>query len=384
MHWWYVCTPLYLPCHRTDVHQSFGRAEDRLEDAEKCIQSGMLAEEKQDILSQIALVRANLVCFAGDLTHCVVLARQALDFLPEVEQFWCPIALMNESHSYLLNGDVRPSAERLIAEVAASAQSSNNPLAVLKSITLLAHVRMLQGRLHQAATTYEMATQLAPGPDELQVMIGSPAYYFGQGDLRREWNNLDEAERLLSQGMELVRGTLTVDAEVVLQGYTALTRLEMARGSSRRALATLEAFTQLANVRRFIPSLLHREGALRAWVELARGNLAAASRWVKECGLSPDDIDLSYPREREYLTLARVCIEEGRNDPVGAFLQDALHLLERLLQDAEAKSRMYSVLEILIVQALALYAQNDRKRALTTLERALILASPEEIYPPLR
>ncbi len=140
---------------------------------------------------------------------------------------------MNESHSYLLNGDVRPSAERLIAEVAASAQSSNNPLAVLKSITLLAHVRMLQGRLRQAAMTYEMATQLAPGPDELQVMIGSPAYYFGLGDLQREWNDLDEAERLLSQGMELVRGTLTVDAEVVLQGYTALTRLEMARGSSR-------------------------------------------------------------------------------------------------------------------------------------------------------
>ncbi len=35
-------------------------AEERLEDAEKCIQSGMPAEEQQDILSQIALVRANM------------------------------------------------------------------------------------------------------------------------------------------------------------------------------------------------------------------------------------------------------------------------------------------------------------------------------------
>ena len=70
-------------------------------------------------------------------------------------------------------------------------------------------------------------------------------------------------------------------------------------------------------------------------------------------------------------------IAQGRENPAGPFLQDALRLLNRLLQDAEAKARMGCALEILILRALALYAQNDRKRALTTLERALTLAAPE-------
>ena len=93
-------------------------------------------------------------------------------------------------------------------------------------------------------------------------------------------------------------------------------------------------------------------------------------------GLSVDD-DLSYPREREYLTLVRVCIAQGRDDTASRFLQDALNLLDRLLQDAEAKARMGSALEILILRALALDAQGDHQGALIALERAVMLAEPE-------
>jgi LuxR family maltose regulon positive regulatory protein len=93
--------------------------------------------------------------------------------------------------------------------------------------------------------------------------------------------------------------------------------------------------------------------------------------------LSTADEDLSYSREGEYLTLARVCIAQGRADPAGSFLQDALGLLDRLLSDAEAKARMGSVLEILILRALAFDAEGNRTQALASLERALLLAEPE-------
>ena len=52
-------------------------------------------------------------------------------------------------------------------------------------------------------------------------------------------------------------------------------------------------------------------------------------------------------------------------------------MLERLYQDAEAKMRMRSVLEILVLQALALQAQGDLTGALTALGRALALAERE-------
>jgi LuxR family maltose regulon positive regulatory protein len=94
-------------------------------------------------------------------------------------------------------------------------------------------------------------------------------------------------------------------------------------------------------------------------------------------GLSSEDDDLRYPREGEYLALARVRIAQGRNDPANSFLQDALRLLDRLFQDVEPKARMSSVLEILVLRALAHQAQGDRTSALTALERALVLAAPE-------
>jgi LuxR family maltose regulon positive regulatory protein len=116
---------------------------------------------------------------------------------------------------------------------------------------------------------------------------------------------------------------------------------------------------------------------VQAQVELAQGNLAIATRWADASGLSAADDDLSYLREREYLTLARVRIAQGRDDRAGPFLQDALHLLQRLLQDAETKARMGSALEILVLRALAFHAQGDRTEALSTLERALLLAEAE-------
>src|SRR2546423_4827508 len=121
----------------------------------------------------------------------------------------------------------------------------------------------------------------------------------------------------------------------------------------------------------------NRGATMRAQLELAQGNLAEANRWVDTSGLSAEDDDLSYPREGEYLAQVRVRIAQGRNDPTAPFLQHALHLLDRLLLDAEAKARMGSVLEILVLRALALEAQGNRTSALSTLERALVFAEPE-------
>jgi tetratricopeptide repeat protein len=52
-------------------------------------------------------------------------------------------------------------------------------------------------------------------------------------------------------------------------------------------------------------------------------------------------------------------------------------LLDRLLRDAETKERMGRVLQILVLRVLALEAQRDHMAALSTLERALVLAAPE-------
>jgi len=92
-------------------------------------------------------------------------------------------------------------------------------------------------RLHQAAATYSEAAQVAP--DGLPQLLNSAAYFFGMGDLLREWNNFDAAEHHLMQGLNLAQGMMIVDADIVLIGYVALARLLQARGDRDGAMTML-------------------------------------------------------------------------------------------------------------------------------------------------
>jgi LuxR family maltose regulon positive regulatory protein len=351
-------------------------AETRLHEIEQGLQVTVPNDQERIIRGQIAVIRANLLRSSGDLARGLALARQALEVLPETDRFRLP-ALVGAAHSYLVSGDVTLAAEHVAVTTVASVRASGDLFALLQSITCLARLQGLQGHLRQAARTYREAVQVLPGQGGLQSLLGSPAYYFGLGDLLREWNELDAAERHLADGMDLVQGALTVFADEVTLGCIALARLQQARGEYSRALATLDAFTNLASLRHFVPQLLARGRAVRAQVELAQDNLTAAIRWADGSGLSLTDEDLSYPREQEYLSLARVRIAQGREDLARPFLQETLGLLDRLLQDAEAKARLGSALEILVLRALALQARGDRIGALSTLEHALTRAEPE-------
>ena len=69
------------------------------------------------------------------------------------------------------------------------------------------------------------------------------------------------------------------------------------------------------------------------------------------------------------MVLARLLIAQGRQD-------EALRLLQRLLESAQACGRTSRAIEILNLQALAAQAGDDPANAMTSLERALSLAEP--------
>ena len=345
----------------------------RVKEAEQGIQE-LPAERAQIILGWVLATRAAIDALSGNIELAVSLAHQALALLPEADRRG---ALATTIRAYLVSGDVTPAAEREVTAAVAWIRASSHLFATEISLCLLARLHVLQGRLRQAAATYAQVMQVVPGPEVLQTMYSSLFYYFSLGDLLCECNDLEAAERHLVQGMALVNGTLTLEPFVAILGYAALARLQQAQGNGREARATLDALAQVAGQRHFPPHLLTQVAAVRAQLDLAQGNVVAAIRWADTSGLSASDIDLPYARERDYLTLARVRLAQGRDDPAAPFLQDVLHLLDRLRESAEAKARMNSVLEILVLRALAQEAQGDQMAALSTLERALVFAAPE-------
>src|SRR5215210_184929 len=354
-------------------------AEIRLRDVEGSIQDGLCEDQVRIIRGQVAAIRAAIARIYGDIALCVDLGRQALDLLPEPEVV--PLKLrtaagLSAARAYLVSGDVTGASESAVASVVAPLRAAGNRYGALLSMTNLARLHVLQGRLRQAGSAYQEAMEMVSESGEMQGLVGGPTYYFGMGDLYREWNDLGAAQSHLEQGMELVKGSLTVDAETVLVGYLGMARLQQALGDPNGALATLEEFAQLARQRNFFAPLLARAAAEEARVRLAQGDLMAAARWAEASGLRADD-ELNYPREGEYLTLARVLVARGRDEPQGPYCDHALALIDRLLQHAQSGARMGSVIELLVQRALVLQARHEFREAIAALERALVLAEPE-------
>jgi LuxR family maltose regulon positive regulatory protein len=94
-----------------------------------------------------------------------------------------------------------------------------------------------------------------------------------------------------------------------------------------------------------------------------------SSQLIQKSGLAIDD-DILYWRVPEYIILLRLLLAKGDYEV-------ALSLSQRLLQQAETAGQMGSLIEILILQALAFQARRDKEHSLPPLERALGLAQPE-------
>ena len=347
-------------------------AETRLQDAEGSIQVETPADRASLILGRVFMLRSNIVRIKGDLCGSVELAQQALDLLPETEIVSRASAGLNLAYRFLISGDVQLDNERLVISALESVRATGNVYTTLRGTTMLAKVHALQGHLHRSEEIYVEAIS---GQNEISFLTGIPGYYFGLGDLKREWNQLDESENLLALAMAQARWQV-FDGDVVMHGYQSLARLKQARGDTEGAKAILAEFTQLAHQHHFSDSLLATLGAIRAWLDLMVDNVSAATQWAETRGIQSGD-KLSFPREREYLTLARLYIRLGRDHPKDDHVQKALQLLDRLQTAAQADGRMGSVIEILGIQAVAFQVMGDRDQARKSIAQAITLASPE-------
>jgi len=234
---------------------------------------------------------------------------------------------------------------------------------------ILANIWLAQGRLREALSAYRQVLQLAT--QQAALPIGTSDLYRGLSELLIEQGDLDQAAQHLVTAQQ-------VGEQAALTGWphrlgVAQARLLAAQGDLSGALNLLED-AERQYVRNPLPD--QPIAAIKARVWVSQDQLSAASAWAREGNLSPAD-DLDYLREFEHLTLARVLIARYRKDRDEGSLLDARRLLDRLQQAAEAGGRAGSVIEIVMLQALARRALDDTPAALTALERALALAEPE-------
>ena len=310
------------------------------------------ADEFRRLPGSIAIYRSGQALARGDATATVAYARQALDLLDEDDHYRRGAAAALEGLALWGSGDLDGAYEGY-AESVSSFRRSGHIADVLGCTVTLADIRLTQGRLRDAMTSYETALQLALEQTP-QVRRGIPDMHVGMSTILHERGDLDAAIAHLELGA--ARGDAAGLPKYRYRSRLAMAQLRQAQGDLAGAAELLDEaehffVADMGPVVRPVP-------ATRARVWLHQGRIAEALAWARQAGLSTED-DLSYLREYEHITLARTLLAQHRRHREEQPLRDASALLARLLEAAEAGGRTGSVIEILVLQALAYRAQGN-------------------------
>jgi ATP/maltotriose-dependent transcriptional regulator MalT len=320
--------------------------------------------------SQIAIYRAAHAQGVGDVAGAMTHARRALDLVGDDDDFERGGAAGFLALAHWRNGELE-TAHRYWTAAMASLQNAGHVVDAIGCARAMAQIRIAQGRLRDAMSTYERGLQLAT-EHGAPVLRGAADMYVGMSELFLEWGELRTAMQHLLTSKEL--GEHAGLPQNRYRWRVAMARIRDAEGDADGALEMLHEAERLY-VSEYYPDV-RPIAALRARIWASQGRFGEALAWASQRGLSVED-DLSYLREFEHITLARLLLAGSKHDNRDHSQRDAVALLDRLLEAAEEGQRMRSVIEILVLQALAHQAAGDAPAGLVPLQRALALAEPE-------
>jgi LuxR family maltose regulon positive regulatory protein len=367
-----LCTQIAWSLMNTgDVNAS----ESRLQDAERSLdgpsEKVVVVEQSQfqALRARIAFARAYNALAVGNGSDALGHAEQALQLTPDEDGYLRAQTKAILTSAHWSNGKL-DAAYSSMSEWMHNAQKAGNIMFAVASAHGAAEILIAQGRLQDAVRTYEQSLQLASTAGR-----GAHGYtahhHLGLAMLYLEVGKDEKAAQHFQMGLEVGSHCTLTDWP-----YHKCVAQARWREYERDLPAAVELLDEARRV--YIRTLMPDAQPAEAWkarVYLKLGRLSHAQDWAQKQGLTVDD-ELSYLHEFEHITLARLLLAAYRSSRVEGNLRDALRLLERLLTAAKEGKRKGSMIEVLILQALAQLAGGNKLQALASLKRALTLAEP--------
>jgi LuxR family maltose regulon positive regulatory protein len=319
--------------------------------------------------SAIALYRAALAQARSDLPETIAQARAAHDAAREDQPLERGAAAGLLALAYWSSGDL-DAAYASWSDALADLERAEHHADMLGGHLAMADILAVQGRLGDARRTFERGLRL--GSASTPPLRGTADMHVGLAELDRERNDLAAVAAHLDASMAL--GESLGLPQNAYRSRLAMAGLRAAEGAIDRALALVDE-AERAYVPDFFPEV-RPVAAVRARLWTRDGRHEDALAWAADRGVTVDD-DLAYLREYVHITLAQALVgragASGRREDAEA----AAAFVGRLLDAAEAGGRRRSVIELLVLRALACRLTGDRNGAAAPLGRALALAEPE-------
>jgi LuxR family maltose regulon positive regulatory protein len=327
------------------------------------------ANEWARLPALVATQRAGMALVAGDLTGTIEHAASARALAAGDDRLTTAAAAALQGLAAWSQGDLGSALESYTV-AADGLEAMGHVGDVLGCTVTLVDLELELGRPGVALRTVTRALSLANaqetdvrGTGDMWVALSRVAW--GRGEVAAAAEHLNRAADL---------GDAAGLPQQPYRWRVAMARLRAAQGDLAAADALLEEAERLYTAD-FSPNV-RPVPATRARLHVLAGDLSAAHAWVRGAGLTAAD-ELSYLREYEHVTLARVLMADHRVTGDRTALSDASSLLERLEARAQAGGRIATVIEIAVLRSLAGDAAGHPDDALRCLERAVALAAPE-------
>jgi LuxR family maltose regulon positive regulatory protein len=320
--------------------------------------------ELVNVPAAIGFVHAAVAVLRGQAERAEQVARHAIAQLADEDRQLRAVLEVVPAEAAWLAGDLTR-AEQVLDQFIAARQTEGHPQVATHALFDLGQVQLARGQLRAAAQTYRRGLALIAPPDR-PPHPAAALQHLGLAEVLRQQGDLAAANSHASQGVELSQTFHSTQA--MATGMATLAWIQFALNDHATARSTIaEAAEAVANTE--VVALFNPVPSEQARLWLALGEFDDALRWVAERGLCDED-DLPYAREREYLVYARVLI--AGDDPARA-----LHLLHRLQVAAAAAGWQGSLVEVAVLQALALDAAGEPASALDAIAQALARAQAE-------
>jgi LuxR family transcriptional regulator, maltose regulon positive regulatory protein len=354
--------PRLLPRHAVALTLT-GRPDDvepLLEEAEQLAET-TAKQDRSFLLGYAAAVRSWHARLRGDAPRAVEHARHALSLLPDEDLDQRSFAASGLGFALRITGDLA-AADEALAEALELARAADHSYGTLSTMVWRARVQMELGHLREAQDSFGRALRFVAERD-VGLLPAAGIAHIGMGALLYERDELDEAERELEEGVRLAEQAREVGN--LVWGYVMLSRTRLAQGDEEGALEMAREAERVAhgsNADLQIAIAMTWMTRLR----LARGNFAQAASLEQGRAAGADGA----ARSAHLLTSVRLLRAQGR-------CSEAFGLLEESREEAEASGRTGDLIEVITLQALALWEGRERERAVGALAKAMVLAEPE-------
>lgn len=253
------------------------KIESVLDGAENSLEKQPKNAATQDLLGQVATIRAMLAIPQNLIDEIIVQAERALTLLAAGNLADRTTAAWALGYAYQLQGkfDAAARAHREALEIS---QKSGNVMISLATLISLGQIAELEYDLHTAETYYQRSLDVAGDPPLPPACEG----HLGLARIQYEWDDLDAAQAHVEKSLPLAAQIENVDTS--LKCGLLLTKIRIARQDVDAATAHLRNAELLAE-QAHLAHKMQDVVAMKVSLLLKKGNLDSAATLAQEYDL---------------------------------------------------------------------------------------------------